>query len=81
LSRKLLSYALNRSLQLSDESLVDKMKTDLAANGYKFRALVEDIVLSPQFLNRRIVETPVSNPTLPQKSAGKFLKIDFRKEH
>ena len=47
----------------------------------RFRALVETIVLSPQFLNRRIVETPVSNPTLPQKPSGKFLKIDFRKEH
>ena len=82
LSRKLLSYALNRSLQLSDESLVDKMKTDMAANGYKFRTLVETIVLSPQFLNRRIVETPVSEPVAPQKPAnGKFLKIDFRKEH
>jgi hypothetical protein len=82
LSRKLLSYALNRSLQLSDESLVDKMKTDMAANGYKFRTLVETIVLSPQFLNRRIVETPVNEPVAPQKPAnGKFLKIDFRKEH
>ena len=82
LSRKLLSYALNRSLQLSDESLVDKMKTDMAVNGYKFRILVETIVLSPQFLNRRIVETPVSEPVAPQKPAnGKFLKIDFRKEH
>ena len=82
LSRKLLSYALNRSLQLSDESLVEKMTKDLAANDYKFRALVEDIVLSPQFLNRRIVETPVSQhqPAAP-KPAGKFLKIDFRKEH
>ncbi|MFO1247548.1 MAG: DUF1592 domain-containing protein [Alphaproteobacteria bacterium] len=81
LSRKLLSYALNRSLQLSDESLVDKMKSDLAANGYKFRTLVEDIVVSPQFLNRRVVETPVKDPVAPQKPAGKFLKIDFRKEH
>ena len=42
--RKLLSYALNRSLQLSDESLVDQMKTSLAADGYRFRALVETIV-------------------------------------
>jgi hypothetical protein len=81
LSRKLLSYALNRSLQLSDESLVDKMKTDLAANGYKFRSLVEDIVLSPQFLNRHVVETPADHPAAPQKPAGKYLKIDFRKEH
>ena len=57
LCRKLLSYALNRSLQLSDESLVDKMKAALAADGYRFRALVETIVVSPQFLNRRAPET------------------------
>ncbi|HEX4635489.1 MAG TPA: DUF1592 domain-containing protein, partial [Rhizomicrobium sp.] len=38
LSRKLLAYALNRSPQLSDESLIDKMDANLAADGYKFRA-------------------------------------------
>jgi mono/diheme cytochrome c family protein len=56
LSRKLLAFALNRSLQLSDESLVDKMNLHLAANGYRFSALVETVVLSPQFLNRRLPE-------------------------
>jgi hypothetical protein len=56
LSRKLLAYALNRSLQLSDESLVDKMKADLTADDYRFRALVEAIVVSPQFLNKRTPE-------------------------
>jgi hypothetical protein len=81
LSRKLLSYALNRSLQLSDESLVDKMRTGLEADGYKFRALVEAIVVSPQFLNRRIVEVPVDHPAPVQPARSKFLKIDFRKEH
>ena len=58
LSRKLLAYALNRSLQLSDESLVDQMKTQLAAKDYQFDALVETIVTSPQFLNKRIPEVP-----------------------
>jgi len=56
LSRKVLVYALNRSLQLSDESLVDKMKTGLAADGYRLRALVEAVVTSPQFLNKRAPE-------------------------
>ncbi len=56
LSRKLLVYALNRSLQLSDESLVDKMTAALASDGYRFRALVETIVTSPQFLNKRAPE-------------------------
>jgi hypothetical protein len=60
LCRKLLVYSLNRSLQLSDEALVDTMQTNLAAQGYGFDSLVETIVMSPQFRNQRI---PV-----PQKS-------------
>jgi hypothetical protein len=53
LSRKLLAYALGRSLQLSDEPAIEMMQTTLAANGYRFTPLVEAIVRSPQFLNRR----------------------------
>jgi hypothetical protein len=53
LSRKLLAYALNRSLQLSDELLVEQMESRLAAKEYRFDTLVESIVTSPQFLNRR----------------------------
>jgi hypothetical protein len=53
LSRKLLAYALNRSLQLSDEPLIERMQTRLAANGDRFGALIETIVTSPQFLNKR----------------------------
>jgi len=56
LSRKLLAYSLNRSLQLSDEGLIDHMKSKLQSNGYRFNTLVETIVTSPQFLNRRIPE-------------------------
>ena len=53
LSRELLAYALNRSLQLSDEPLIESMQTRLAANGYRFDELVDAIVTSPQFLNKR----------------------------
>jgi hypothetical protein len=53
LSRKLLSYSLGRSLQLSDDALVAQMQAKLSATGYHFDALVETIVSSPQFLNRR----------------------------
>ncbi len=55
-SRRLLAYALNRSLQLSDEPLLDRLGTRLAANEYRFDSLVEAVVTSPQFLNRRIPE-------------------------
>jgi hypothetical protein len=53
LSRKLLAYALGRSLQLSDEPAIERMQTKLTANAYRFTPLVETIVTSPQFLNKR----------------------------
>jgi hypothetical protein len=53
LSRKLLAYALGRSLLLSDEPTIERMGTALAANGYHFGSLVEAIVTSPQFLSKR----------------------------
>jgi hypothetical protein len=53
LSRKLLAYALNRSLQLSDDPMIERMQAKLAANGYRFDTLVETVVTSPQFLNKR----------------------------
>ena len=53
LSRKMLVYALGRSLLLSDEPLIQRMNAKLAANGYRFSALVEAIVTSPQFLKKR----------------------------
>ena len=58
LCRKLLSYSLNRTLQLSDEALVDTMQTNLAGHGYGFDSMVETIVLSPQFRNKRIPAPP-----------------------
>jgi Protein of unknown function (DUF1588)/Protein of unknown function (DUF1585)/Protein of unknown function (DUF1592) len=56
LSRKLVAYGLNRSLQLSDEELVDRMVSRAAPSGYRMQALVEAIVTSPQFLRRRARE-------------------------
>jgi len=53
LSRKLVAYALNRSLQLSDEPTIERMQARLAANGDGFDTLIETIVTSPQFLNKR----------------------------
>jgi mono/diheme cytochrome c family protein len=53
LSQKMLVYALGRSPLLSDEPLLEGMRTRLAGSGYRISALVETIVTSPQFLNRR----------------------------
>lgn len=53
LSRKLLAYALGRSLMLSDDIMIREMRSKLAANGHRFGSLVESIVTSPQFRNKR----------------------------
>ncbi len=58
LSRKLLAYALGRSLMLSDDPTVEQMDGLLAANGYRFDPLVEAIVTSPQFVNKRSSASP-----------------------
>ena len=61
LSRKLLAFALNRSLLLSDEPAVQRMKTQLTADDYRMNSLVETIVTSPQFLNKRAPEPRVQS--------------------
>lgn len=57
LGEKMLAYALGRSALISDEPLLEAMQKKLAADGYKMSALIETIVTSPQFLNRRAVES------------------------
>ena len=54
LCRKLLAYALGRSLIPSDDETIDAMRERLAADGGRFGGLVETIVTSPQFRNKRI---------------------------
>jgi hypothetical protein len=53
LCRKLLSYALGRSLQPTDDNTLLQMRQRLATGGYRFDTLVETIVTSRQFCNRR----------------------------
>lgn len=53
LCRKLLTYALGRTLQASDESTLALMRRRLASGGYRFGTLVETIVTSKQFRYRR----------------------------
>jgi len=53
LCRKLLAYGLGRTLILSDEPLVQEMRAKLASRHYRFSSLIESIVTSPQFLNKR----------------------------
>jgi mono/diheme cytochrome c family protein len=53
LCKKLFSYALGRSLILSDRKAIAAMRSRLAADNYAFGSLVEAIITTPQFLNRR----------------------------
>jgi hypothetical protein len=53
LCQQLLAYGLGRTLILSDDSTIREMRAKLAANGFRFDTLVESVVTSPQFLNKR----------------------------
>jgi mono/diheme cytochrome c family protein len=59
--RKLLSYALGRSLQPTDDPTLQEMQRRLAAGGYRFDTMVETIVTSRQFRNRRAPATLARN--------------------
>jgi len=52
-SRRLLAYALGRSPALSDEVLIQEISNQLPAGGFRFDTVMERIVTSRQFLNRR----------------------------
>jgi hypothetical protein len=56
LCRKVLAYGLGRSLQLSDEPLLEQTRTSFVSAGHRFSSLIESIVVSPQFLNQRSPE-------------------------
>jgi hypothetical protein len=58
LCRKLFSYALGRGLLLSDKKALDEMRTQLISNDYTFGSLIEVIVTSPQFRNKRGRDDP-----------------------
>lgn len=60
LCRKLLAYALGRSLQLSDETTIERMRARLTLTGGRFAPLVETVISSPQFLNKRGGDTNVA---------------------
>jgi hypothetical protein len=61
LSRKLLAYALGRTLILSDEPLIEEIQQTLAAHEKRFSSLIESIVTSPQFVSKRDYKSPLPN--------------------
>ena len=58
LCRKLLSYGLGRGLKASDDATLEAMHARLVADDHRFGGLVEAIVTSPQFLNKRVDGPP-----------------------
>jgi hypothetical protein len=52
LTEKLLTFALGRGLEASDEETVEQIVSRVSANGYKFSTLVLEIVNSKQFQMR-----------------------------
>jgi hypothetical protein len=60
-SSKLLVFALGRSIALSDDLLIQEIRGKLAGDGYRFETVIESIVTSRQFLNRRGREQLTAN--------------------
>jgi cytochrome c553 len=58
LCRKLLSYGLGRKLRPSDDATLEAMHARLSADDHRFGGLVEAIITSPQFLNKRVDGPP-----------------------
>lgn len=52
-SSKLLAYALGRSLALSDDLLIEEIGSKLGKDGCCFESVIDSIVTSRQFLNKR----------------------------
>lgn len=55
---KFLSYALGRSLLLSDQQTLELMTRQMENDGYRFQTMVDVVVTSPQFLRKRGFEDP-----------------------
>jgi hypothetical protein len=53
LCRKMLAYALGRTLLPSDDATLHDLRTKLAADDYRLSTLILGIVTSPQFLTKR----------------------------
>jgi len=59
--RKLLGFALGRSVELSDEPLLDQIQKDLGANDYRLSVVVKAIVTSRQFRYHRGLQATKSD--------------------
>ncbi len=65
LCQKFLGYALGRSLQLSDQPLLEKMQTELEKNDNKLSVLFDLVATSPQFRTQRCADFTPAKYTAP----------------
>jgi Protein of unknown function (DUF1592)/Protein of unknown function (DUF1588)/Protein of unknown function (DUF1587)/Protein of unknown function (DUF1595)/Protein of unknown function (DUF1585)/Planctomycete cytochrome C len=63
LCRKALAFALNRSLILSDQGTISLMKQKLRDGNHRFSEIINTVIRSPQFRQRR--ETPALARRMP----------------
>ncbi|PQO33484.1 hypothetical protein C5Y96_11640 [Blastopirellula marina] len=57
-SRKVLGYALGRSLEDPDSCTIESLVTSLEEHDYRFQTLIEEIVISTPFGYRQLAPTP-----------------------
>ena len=69
--RRLLAYALARSLTFQDLGTLRTMETNLKTNGYRFSAAVQSIVESRQFRYRQAAPTARVESTSTQLAQGR----------
>jgi len=60
--RKLLGFAVGRTVELTDQPLVDEMVTQLKQNDYRISAAIETILRSKQFRFHRGLESTHEEP-------------------
>jgi hypothetical protein len=53
LTEKMLTYALGRGVERYDKRTVNEITRKLAASGYRFQTLIDEIIESPPFQSRR----------------------------
>jgi hypothetical protein len=58
LTEKMLTYALGRGLERSDRPVIAAIARKLAAEDYRFSSMIQAIVASPPFLQRRVDDEP-----------------------
>jgi len=61
-SRKVLGYALGRSLEDPDSCTIESLVSSLEENDYHFQTLIEEIVTSTPFGYRQITSMPAHSP-------------------